>query len=67
MLVTFKQFLVEKLSQEQPPGTSDLSGSGVVTVSGSSPRTAPAKPDYGSRIISGVSPEKLFGKKGSKK
>ena len=67
MFVTFRQFLSERLSQEQPPGTSDLAGSGVVKIAGASPRTVTAKPDYGSRVISGVSPEKLFGKKGNKK
>lgn len=67
MRLTFKQFLVEKLSKEQPPGTSDLAGNGSVRITGASPRTAPVKPDETSQIISGTSPEKLFGKKRQKK
>jgi len=67
MYLTFTQFLLEKLSQEQPPGTSDLGGNGSVRITGASPRTVPIKPDQTSKVISGTSPEQLFGKKRQKK
>lgn len=67
MHLTFTHFLLEKLSQEQPPGTSDLGGNGSVRITGAMPRTVPVKPDQTSKIISGTSPEKLFGIKRQKK
>lgn len=61
MRLSFKQYLNERLSKEQTPGTSDLKPSGKVEISGSSPRNVPA--GTSSELISGISPEVLYGKK----
>lgn len=65
MRLTFIQYLNERLSKEQTPGTSDLKPSGNIEIAGSSPRKVNAP--KGSEVVSGVSPEVLFGKKRQKK
>ena len=60
MHLTFQQFLLERLSKEQPPGTSDLGGNGIVKISGAEPKTVEVK---GSEVLTGTSPEKVYGKR----
>jgi hypothetical protein len=67
MYLTFEQFLSQRLSQEQPQGTSDLSGNGNVKIAGSGPRTVSAGPKQNSEKLNVFSPEKMYGKSEKKR
>lgn len=67
MRLTFEQFLLERLSKEQTPGTSDLKASGEVKISGSSPRSVGVPAEKSSEILNGFSPEVLYGKSSKKR
>lgn len=67
MYLTFEQFLSQRLSQEQPQGTSDLSGNSNVKIAGSGPRTVSAGPKQNSEKLNVFSPEKMYGKSENKR